>query len=98
MRQFNIFIYIYVHALFALYICTQVMFSLSVYMWFLYCPGSIGVVLHQNAGVLDQIQSCYHAEVINYVAENIKRVQVSLHWLLTWTYWVPFLLQARGVT
>ncbi|XP_041350243.1 RUS family member 1-like isoform X2 [Gigantopelta aegis] len=37
--------------------------------------GAIHIVLHENSNVLDQLQSCFHAELINFVLENINNKQ-----------------------
>ena len=44
--------------------------------------GVIHIVLHQNSNVLDQLQSCFHAELINFVLENMNNKQVCLHCVL----------------
>ena len=44
--------------------------------------GVIHIVLHENSNVLDQLQSCFHAELINFVLENMNNKQVCLHCVL----------------
>lgn len=37
--------------------------------------GSIDIMLYRNAGVLDQIEACYHAELINFLLAHATTVQ-----------------------